>query len=90
MSRIGPSGVDRGVRTGIRYAGRPDLSDYLLDKGIRHESNTCSGDPGEVAEGEVNTHLGNPGLSLFGRSARICLGTDRMRRSIGSVGVLLG
>src|SRR5208337_1121408 len=29
MSRIGPSGVDRGVRTGIRYAGRPELSDYL-------------------------------------------------------------
>ena len=61
MSRIGPSGVDRGVRTGIRYAGRPDLSDYLLDKGIRHESNTCPGDPGEVADGESDAHLGNPG-----------------------------
>ena len=32
-----------------------------LDTGIRTEFNRCSGNPGEVAEGEVNAHLGNPG-----------------------------
>ncbi len=48
-------------RTGIRYAGRPDLSNYLLAKGIRPESNMCPGDPGEVADGEIDAHLGNPG-----------------------------
>jgi hypothetical protein len=49
-----PSGVHRDVRSGTRPTGRPDFSDNPLDTGIRPESNTCSGDPGEVAEGEVN------------------------------------
>ena len=58
---IGPSGFHQGVRSGTRPAGRPSCSDYPLDAGIRPASNTCSEDPGEVAEGEVNAHLGNPG-----------------------------
>ena len=37
------------------------LPTYPLDTGIRPESNTCSGGPGEVPDGEVNAHLGNPG-----------------------------
>ena len=60
MSRIEASGVHRGVRSGIRSAGRPDFSDYPLDTGIPTESDTCSGDTSEVVAGEANAHLGNP------------------------------
>ena len=35
--------------------------DYPLDSGIRPESNGRSGGPGEVADGTVSAHLGNPG-----------------------------
>ena len=56
MSGIGPSAVYRGVRSGSR-----PVSVYPLDRGIRPESNTSSGDPSEVADGEVKAHLGNPG-----------------------------
>src|SRR4051812_43257467 len=34
----------------------PILPTYLLDTGIRPESNTCSGGPGGVPYGEVNAH----------------------------------
>ena len=51
----------RGVRSGIRPAGRPDLADFPLDTGIRPGSNRSSADAGEVPDGEVNAHLGNPG-----------------------------
>ena len=44
-----------------RPAGRPGFSAYPLDWGILPESNTVSGDPSEVADGEVKAHLGNPG-----------------------------
>jgi len=60
MSRIDTSGLDRSVRPGTRSAGHPELSNYPLDTGIWPESNTCSGDPAEVAGSEVNAHLGNP------------------------------
>ncbi len=63
---------DRGRQGSIkafdRAPGPPDVppcSDYPLDAGIRPASNTCSGDPGEVAEGEVNAHLGNPGSGHY-------------------------
>ena len=49
-----------GARIGIRPAGRSDLADDPLDEGIRPESNTGSGDPGEVVDGEANIHPGNP------------------------------
>src|SRR4051794_19448502 len=60
MSRIGPCGVHRGVRSGSRTAGRPDFSEDPLDTGIRPASNPCWGDPGDVADGEVNAHLEIP------------------------------
>ena len=61
MFRIGPCGVHRGVRSGTRPAGRPVFSDHPLDTGTRPQSNTYSGEPGEVPNDEVNAHLGNPG-----------------------------
>ncbi len=61
---IGPSVVDRGVRSGSQPAERPDLSAYSLDRGVPPESNTSSGDPNEVADGEANPHLGNPGSRI--------------------------
>ena len=51
----------RRIRSPRTTSLTPDFSDYPLDAGIRPEFNTCSGDPGEVAEGEVNAHPGNPG-----------------------------
>jgi hypothetical protein len=63
MSGIRPSAVYRDVRSGSRPAGRPDLTAYHLDRGIRPESNTSSGDPSEVADGESKAHLRNPGLN---------------------------
>src|SRR3954471_19819406 len=39
----------------------PRFPAYLLDSGIRPASNTGSGDPSEVADGEVKAHLGIPG-----------------------------
>lgn len=62
MPGIGPSAVDRGGRSASRPAGRPGFTAYPLDRGIRPASNTGSGDPSEVADGEVKAHLGNPGL----------------------------
>jgi hypothetical protein len=64
MSRIGPCGRHQGVRLGIGSARRPDFGDLLLDTGIRPESNTGSGDPSKVADGEVKAHLGDPGLRV--------------------------
>src|SRR3954470_13107791 len=61
MPGIGPSAVDRGDRSASRPAGRPGFSAYPLDRGIRPASNAGSGDPSEVADGEVKAHLGNPG-----------------------------
>ena len=61
MSRIGPCGVDQGVRSGTRPAGRPVFSDDPLDADIRPESNARSEGPDKVVDGEVNAHLGNPG-----------------------------
>src|SRR3954462_2541285 len=62
MPGIGPSAVYRGGRSASRPAGRPGFSAYPLDRGIRPASNASSGDPSEVADGEVKAHLGNPGL----------------------------
>ena len=69
MSRIGPSGVHRGVRSGTRPTGRPYFSDYPLDTGIRPESNRRSGGPGEVPVGTVSVPLGNPGKHEFGSTS---------------------
>ena len=65
-ARRSRSGVGRtvggpsGLGSSIRPAGRSDLADDPLDEGIRPESNTGSGDPGEVVDGEANIHPGNP------------------------------
>jgi len=40
-------------------------------------SNTCSGDPGEVAEGEVNAHLGNSGLENAMSETESCRAVKR-------------
>ena len=37
-----------------------DFDAYPLDRGNRPESNTSSGDPSEVGDGEVKAHLRNP------------------------------
>ena len=37
---------------------------FSLDAGMRRVSNVCSGEPGEVPDNEVNTHLGNPGCAV--------------------------
>src|SRR5262249_34979118 len=50
----------RGLLSAIRPADRADFSDYPFDLGIRPVSHTCSGKPGEVADDEVDAHLGNP------------------------------
>ena len=50
-----------------RASGVPDAPispTYPLDTGIRPASNTCSGEPGMIADGQVNAHLGNPGLDV--------------------------
>jgi hypothetical protein len=60
MSGFGPSGVHRGVQSGTRPPGRLDFFDYPFDLGIRAGSNRRSGDPGKVADGEANAHLGIP------------------------------
>ena len=39
---------------------------YPLDTGIRPASNTGSGEPGMIADGEVNAHLENPGYNRGG------------------------
>ena len=42
---------------------------FSFDAGMRQVSNACSGEPVEVVDGEVNTHLGNPCLAYnFARS----------------------
>jgi hypothetical protein len=57
-SRKGPSGHPDG-----HPACRPCRSRrFFLDAGMRPVSNTCSGEPNEVPDNEVNAHLGNPGL----------------------------
>ena len=70
MVRLGARGdvEDRAVRGPIEAlvgaSGPPDapsLPTDPLDTGNRPESNTCSGGLGEVADGEVNVHLGNHG-----------------------------
>ena len=61
MSRIGLSG---SIEPFDRASGPPDapiLPTYTLDPGIRPESNRRSGGPGEVPDGTVSAHLGNPG-----------------------------
>ena len=52
-------------RRSIRHRVRPTprSGDLLLDTGIRPESNTGSGDPSKVADGEVKAHLGDPGFT---------------------------
>ena len=52
-----------------RASGVPDIPispNYPLDTGIRPASNTCSGEPGMITDGEVNAHLGNPGYNRGG------------------------
>ena len=47
-----------------RASGPPDapiLPTHPLDTSIRPASNRCSGNPGEVADGQVNAYLGNLG-----------------------------
>ena len=63
--------ADRAVRVRSRSSmgasGPPDapiLPTYPLDTRILPESNTCSGGPNGVPDGEVNAHLGNPGLRI--------------------------
>jgi hypothetical protein len=63
-SRRGPSGRSDG-----HPACRPLRSRrFSLDTGMRPVSNACSGQPGEVPDDEVNSHLGNPGLMKKSRS----------------------
>ena len=44
-----------------KSARGPMISRFLLDRGIRPESNTCSGDPSEIADGEATSHRANAG-----------------------------
>ena len=48
-------------RVVIKVRASPIISRLLLDRGIRPDSNTCSGDPSEIADGEAKAHPGNPG-----------------------------
>ena len=57
-----------------RPSGRPDghpacrplrIRRFSLDAGMRRVSNASSGEPGEVQDHEVNSHLGNPGSRDF-------------------------
>jgi hypothetical protein len=58
MPGIGPSAVYRDGRSARRT---PRFLRLPPDRGIRPASNASSGDPSEVADGEVRAHLGNPG-----------------------------
>jgi hypothetical protein len=42
------------------------LPTYILETGIRPESNRRSEGPGEVPVATVSAHLGNPGKNKFG------------------------
>ena len=56
---------DRSVLGVDRVSCPPDAATTPThappDMGIRPGSASCSGGPGEFADGEVNAHLGNPG-----------------------------
>jgi hypothetical protein len=49
-------------RRTAKHPARPVFSNDPLDTGIRPECNACSEGPGKVGDGEVDVHLGNPGL----------------------------
>jgi hypothetical protein len=48
-------------RVVIKVRASSIISRLLLDRGIRPDSNTCSGDPSEIADGGAKAHMANPG-----------------------------